>query len=250
MSKIFLLRHLKSQWNEDDRFAGWVDNPLSKNAILDAKPIAEKLSNEKIDVTYTSPLMRNMETVARIFDNFKEKYPLFIHLDRGKMSRPRSGRGSLIAPISSRVLDFIGTMLSGQKWGHFTDISENDIPVYVSENLNERYYGALQGLNKKEIEEKYGQDLAHAWRRGFADRPPHGESLKDVYKRAVLFFKKYVEKDLKNGKNVLLVASHNSLRAIVKYIENISDENIKNLELPFGALMSYEFDGKGYMKYN
>ena len=138
MAKLYLLRHLKSQWNEDDRFAGWVDNPLSKEAPLRAKEIAGKLANEKINVAYTSPLMRNMETVARVFDNFLEKYPLFLHLDGGRM----------------------------QKWGNFTDISENDIAVYVSENLNERYYGKLQGLSKVEIEKQYGAKKAHAWRRG------------------------------------------------------------------------------------
>ena len=216
MAKLFLLRHLKSQWNEDDRFAGWVDNPLSKEAALDAKVVAEKLVNEKIDVGYTSPLMRNMETVSRVFDNLLEKYPLFLHLDGGKM----------------------------QKWGNFTDISETDVLVYVSENLNERYYGKLQGLNKDEIIAQYGEEKAHLWRRGFNDKPPGGESLKDVYKGAVPFFKKYVERDLTAGKNVLVVASHNSLRAIVKYLENISDQDIANLELPFGALIRYEFNGK------
>lgn len=216
MAKLFLLRHLKSQWNEDDRFSGWVDNPLSKEAVLDVKAVAEKLANEKIDVAYTSPLMRNMETVVRVFDNLPEKYPLFLHLDGGKM----------------------------QTWGYFTDISENDVPVYVSENLNERYYGKLQGLSKEAIEKQYGHEKAHAWRRGFLDKPPGGESLKDVYKRAVPFFKKYVEKDLKAGKNALVVASHNSLRVLVKYLENISDQDIANVELPFGDLRMYEFDGK------
>ena len=220
MAKIYLLRHLKSQWNLDKEFAGWVDNPLSKEGILAAKEVAQKLVNEKIDVAYTSPLIRNKETVLRIFENFPDKYPLFIHLDDGFM----------------------------KKWGNFTDMNENDIAVYVSENLNERYYGKLQGLNKDEITKKYGQDLVHLWRRGFNEKPPGGESLKDVYKRAVPFFKKYIEKDLASGKNVLVVASHNSLRAVVKYIENISDNDIVNLELPFGALMQYKFDGKLYLK--
>lgn len=216
MAKLYLLRHLKSQWNGDNRFAGWVDNPLSKERILAAKEIAEKLVNEKIDVVYTSPLIRNTETVLKIFESFKNKYPLFIHLDKGRM----------------------------QKWGNFTDLNQNDVPTYVSENLNERYYGMLQGLNKKEVIGKYGKEKVHLWRRGYNERPPGGESLKDVYKRAAPFFKKYVEKDLKKGKNVLVVASHNSLRALIKYIEKTSDEKIADIELPFGALMQYEFDEK------
>lgn len=216
MVKLYLLRHLKSQWNQDNRFTGWVDNPLSKEGILAAKEIAEKLAAEKIDVVYTSPLIRNEETVLRIFENFKDQYPLFIHLDGGKM----------------------------QEWGNFTDLNDNDVPVYVSENLNERYYGDLQGLNKEEITKKYGSEKVHLWRRGYKEKPPGGESLKDVYKRAVPFFKKYVERDLVKGKNILLVASHNSLRAIVKYVENISDQNIANVELVFGSLVTYEFDGR------
>ena len=216
MAKLFLLRHLKSQWNMDKEFAGWVDNPLSNEGITAAREMAPRLLNQRIDLAYTSPLIRNMETVLRIFEQSSEKYPLFIHLDGGKM----------------------------QRWGNFTDLNTDDMPVYVSENLNERYYGKLQGLNKEQITAKYGEQTVHLWRRGYKDRPPGGESLKDVYKRSVPFFKKYVEKDLISGKNVLVVASHNSLRALVKYIENISDSDIENIELPFGALVSYDFNGK------
>ena len=220
MAKLFLLRHLKSQWNQDKEFAGWVDNPLSNEGILAARGIYEKLRDKKIDVVYTSSLVRNMETVLRIFEHNPEQYPLFMHLNKGKM----------------------------QKWGNFTDMNADDVPVYVSEKLNERYYGKLQGLNKDEVTQKYGAKLVHLWRRGFLERPPGGESLKDVYQRAVPFFKKYVQKDLAQGKNVLVVASHNSLRALVKYIENISDEGISDVELPFGAFVGYAFEDGNYKK--
>ncbi len=217
MAKIFLLRHLKSQWNLDDRFAGWVDNPLSKEGADTAKTVAESMAGQTFDVVYTSPLIRNMQTVIKILRNIGDKYPLFIHLDGGKMHR----------------------------WQNFTDISENDLTTYVSENLNERYYGKLQGLNKEETIKKYGEEQVHLWRRSYTIAPPGGESEKDVYKRAMPFYKKYIERDLKSGKNVLVVASHNSLRAIVKYVENISDDKIIDLELPFGALVKYDFtDGK------
>lgn len=218
MSKLFLLRHLKSQWNQDNRFAGWVDNPLSEEGKLEARLIAEKLlylynSKFSMDVIYTSPLIRNKETVLRIFDHIEGKYPLFFHLNGGQM----------------------------RKWGNFEG-GGNYVPVYVSESLNERYYGRLQGLDKAEIIQKYGEELVRKWRRSYNDAPPWGESLKDVYRRSVSFFKKYVEKDLKQKKNILIVASHNSLRALVKYIENISDDDIANVELAFGELVQYEFD--------
>jgi len=213
MAKLFLLRHLKSQWNKENRFSGWTDNPLAKSEFKKAKGIAKKILKFKIDKVYSSPLFRNMETVARIFDYAGRKYPFFVHLDGGKM----------------------------QKWGNYTDISQNDVPVFVSEKLNERYYGKLQGLNKKATMKKYGKKSVHLWRRSYDIAPPGGESLKDVVKRTVPFYKKYIEKDLKQGKNVLVVASHNALRALIKYIEKISDQDIINIEVPFAGLIRYEF---------
>jgi 2,3-bisphosphoglycerate-dependent phosphoglycerate mutase len=213
MPKLILLRHIKSQWNEENRFTGWVDVPLLESELGKAKDLAAKIFQFQIDRIYTSPLFRNEDTVARLFEN-NEKYPIFMHLDGGR----------------------------NQKWAHHTDIGENDFPVLVSESLNERYYGDLQGLNKDEIKKKYGEEKVHLWRRGYDVAPPGGESLKDVAKRTVPFYKKYVEKDLKEGKNVLIVASHNSLRSIVKYVEKISDKDIINLEIDYGGILEYELD--------
>lgn len=216
MAKLFLLRHLKSQWNKDNRFAGWVDNPLSKEGILAAKEVAASLIDKNIDAVYASSLIRNLETVLRIFENVAEEYPLFFHLDGGRM----------------------------QKWGKFEGCGTY-IPVYISESLNERYYGNMQGWNKNEVIQEYGNEQVHLWRREFNEKPPGGESLKDVYKRAVPFFKKYIAEDLSQGRDILVVASHNSLRALVKYLENISDEDIAEVELPFGALRAYEYHPEG-----
>src|SRR3989338_5110527 len=215
MAKLYLLRHSKSQWNKDNRFAGWVDNPLSEEGKTQAKEIAEKLDlkNLKIDAIYSNTLIRCLETILRMYDTVPNKYPLFIHLDGGKM----------------------------QKWGNFDKLRDIDVPTYVSEKLNERYYGEIQGLDKEETKQKYGDDLVQKWRRGYFDKPTGGESLEDTYNRSVPFFKDHILKDVSDGKDVMVVASHNSLRAIVKYIENIKDEDIINLELPFGALVTYEF---------
>lgn len=220
MAKLFLLRHLKSQWNLENRFAGWVDNPLSKEGSDMAKTVAEGIVGQSFDVIYTSRLIRNVQTVIKILRNIGDKYPIFMHLDGGRM----------------------------EKWGNFGG-GGNHIPTYVSEKLNERYYGSLQGLDKKEVAEKYGEEKTKLWRRGFNNDPPGGgEGLDEVVKRTIPFYKKYIEKDLMAGKNILVVASHNSLRAIVKYIENIPDDKIINVELPFGALIKYEFDGSKYNK--
>jgi 2,3-bisphosphoglycerate-dependent phosphoglycerate mutase len=132
-------------------------------------------------------------------------------------------------------------------WGYFEGPT-NHIPTFVAEELNERYYGKLQGLNKEEAKETFGEEQVHLWRRSYDVAPPEGESLKDTYSRVIPFFQKVIEEDLKNGKDVLIVSSGNALRSIVKYIENISDNDIVNFELPFGALVKYEFKDDNYTK--
>ncbi len=211
MPKLLLLRHLKSQWNLENRFTGWVDVPLSRSETRKAKKISEKVFKFKIEVIYSSPLFRNQDTVIKILEK-RPKYPVFVHLDEGKM----------------------------KKWGHFKELHKNYFPVYISEKLNERYYGKIQGLNKNILKKKYGKKKVQLWRRGFKNRPPGGENLKDTFERAVPFYKKYIERDLKKGKNVLVVGSHNSLRALMKYIEKISDPAIANIEVPYGGLIKYE----------
>jgi len=208
MAKLILLRHFKSQWNEENRFTGWVDVPILKNDF--------KIPVLEFDVAYTSPLIRNLQTVLKIFEG-QEKYPIFRHF-KDKM----------------------------QKWGHFEEFNKNYIPVYVSEALNERYYGKLQGLNKEATMEKYGKEKVRLWRRSYQVAPPGGESLANVVKRVTPFYKKYAEKDLKKGKNVLVVASHNSARAVIKYVEKISDEDIINIEIPFGGWLQYELANGKY----
>jgi len=204
MAKLVLLRHLQSQWNLENRFTGWIDVPLSEEGIKSAGDAAKKFGDEKFDVVYTSPLIRNKDTVSLILEKLGKK-PNFL--------------------------------TPGEK----TDLEKNSLPIFVDKALDERNYGQLQGLNKDEMKAKYGEEQIRLWRRSWNQAPPGGESLKDVYNRAVPFFKKYIEKDLRSGKNVLVVASHNSLRALVKYLENISDENIINLEIPTASFKEYNF---------
>ncbi|MDD2731705.1 MAG: histidine phosphatase family protein [Candidatus Pacebacteria bacterium] len=214
MPNLFLLRHFKSQWNKENRFTGWVDVPLAEGE--DAKEwVSKKIFSFNIEKIYSSPLIRNQQTVLKILEN-KGRYPIFIHLDKGRMK----DRGS------------------------FEEINNDYIPVYISESLNERYYGKLQGLNKDETIERYGREKVRLFRRSFDIAPLKGESLKDVYKRAVPFFKRYIERDLKEGKDILVVASHNSLRALLKHIEKVPDKDIINYEIPFGGLIKYELDSK------
>lgn len=196
MAKLFLQRHLKSQWNLENKFTGLTDVPLSQEGINSAESAAQKIKGEQIDAVYTSPLQRNRKTVELILESLGKK----------------------------------------------------DLPVVADKALDERSYGDITGLNKDETKQKYGEEQVQIWRRSYDVAPPGGESGKDVYNRAVPFFTDNIEKDLKNGKNVLVVASHNSLRAIVKYIENVPDDKFSQLEIPFGGMVKYEFDGTGYKK--
>ena len=116
------------------------------------------------------------------------------------------------------------------------------IPVHKDKRLNERHYGSLQGLNKKETAEKYGAEQVHIWRRSFDVPPPDGESLKMNAERTLPYFKENIIGDLENGKNVLVAAHGNSLRSIVMFIENISKENVVKLEIQTGVPRTYVFE--------
>lgn len=121
-------------------------------------------------------------------------------------------------------------------------LNKSTTPVQLTKALDERSYGKLTGLNKDEAKTKYGDDQIYRWRRSWAEAPPEGESLQDVYNRAVPFYQNFIEPELKKGKNILVVGSHNSLRALAKYIENISEEEIINYEIPFGGMTVYDLD--------
>ncbi|MEK7177834.1 MAG: 2,3-bisphosphoglycerate-dependent phosphoglycerate mutase, partial [Patescibacteria group bacterium] len=109
----------------------------------------------------------------------------------------------------------------------------NNIPVIKDWHLNERNYGALQGQNKSEAIVQYGEERVRLWRRSYDIAPPKGESLKDTYNRSVPYFQKVIEPEIKKGKKVILSGHHNSLRAIIKYLDNISDEEIVSLNVPY-----------------
>jgi 2,3-bisphosphoglycerate-dependent phosphoglycerate mutase len=123
-----------------------------------------------------------------------------------------------------------------------------DIPTYKDERLNERHYGSLQGLNKTETAEKYGAEQVHIWRRSFDISPPDGESLKTTAERTLPYFKDDIVKHLDEGKNILISAHGNSLRAIVMYIENISKEDIVKLEIQTGVPRTYEYKNNTFTK--
>ena len=212
MIKLVLVRHGQSEWNLSNQFTGWTDVDLSENGIKEAID-AGKVLKEKgytFDLAYTSVLKRANHTLDLIL----------------------------------KELDL-------------------DIPINYSWHLNERHYGALQGLNKKETAEKYGDEQVHIWRRSYDVQPPaledederykemldkyneyvpHTECLKDTVERVIPYWNSDILPSIKNGKKVIIVAHGNSLRGLIKYLDNISDEDIVNLEIPTGNPLVYELD--------
>lgn len=122
------------------------------------------------------------------------------------------------------------------------EIKQTDIPIIKNAALDERMYGSLQGLNKAETALKYGDAQVEQWRRSYEVRPPEGESLHDTYNRTVPYYQQDIEPRLKAGKNVLIVAHGNSLRALKMYLENISPEEIVKINIPTGTPRMYIFD--------
>jgi len=118
------------------------------------------------------------------------------------------------------------------------------LPVEKDKALNERMYGYLQGLNKDEMRKKFGAEQVHIWRRSYDVAPPGGESLKDTADRVLPYYHQKIEPELKAGKNILVVAHGNSLRALVKHLDKLSGEEIVKIEIPTGVPIVYELDEK------
>jgi len=119
-----------------------------------------------------------------------------------------------------------------------------DLPVIISSALNERSYGQLEGFNKSETALKYGEQQVHIWRRSYDVAPPGGESLKDTADRVIVYFKEQIAPLLQKGKNILVVAHGNSLRALKMYLEQLSPEQISEIEIPTGIPLKYELDAE------
>jgi len=124
-------------------------------------------------------------------------------------------------------------------------LKQEDLPTFKSIELNERNYGDLTGKNKWKIKEEFGEEQFLKWRRGWDGKVPNGESLKDVYSRVVPFFDNTILPELKSGKNCIVALHGNSMRALVKHIENIPDDKIENLEIATGEVYVYKIDREG-----
>jgi 2,3-bisphosphoglycerate-dependent phosphoglycerate mutase len=222
MSTLILLRHGESIWNKKNLFTGWVDVPLSEKGIEEALKAGQILSRIPIDVIYCSTLIRGIMTAM---------LAMSVHKD-GKTPVIQHGEGKM------------------HIWGkiHSDKAHLETVPVYCADALNERMYGELQGLNKKETIQKYGEEQVKLWRRSFKTCPPEGESLEITTLRTVPYFEEVILPELKKGKNVFVSAHGNSLRACVKYIEGLSDEEVVSLEIATGVPIIYAYKDNGFHK--
>ena len=218
-TKLILIRHGESKWNKLNKFTGWEDIDLSSNGIKEAKNAAKllKLKEFTFDIAYTSMLKRAIHTL----------------------------------------------------WLILKDLNQSWIPINKSWHLNERHYGALQGLNKLETAEKYGVEQVTKWRRSFNTVPPKvdildkrfpgndiryshlkseqlpvSESLEITINRVIPYWNKIIFPSLKKNKKIIIVAHGNSLRALIKYLNNIDNDKILELEIPTGMPIVYEFNKK------
>jgi len=121
-------------------------------------------------------------------------------------------------------------------------IGQTDISITRDKALNERMYGDLQGLNKDDVREKYGEEQVHQWRRSYDIAPPNGESLRDTADRVIPYFEEHIAPDLKAGKNIIIAAHGNSLRALIMHLENLSQDEILKVEIPTGRPKVYELN--------
>src|SRR5262245_47391212 len=215
MTKVVLLRHGESIWNLENRFSGWTDVPLTETGIEEARAAGRLLKQDGyvFDVAFTSVLKRAIKTLWLVLDEMDHMW----------------------------------------------------IPIYQSWRLNERHYGALQGLNKAETAAEFGEAQVKIWRRSYDTPPPaladddprlewqdpryaeigrdafpRSESLKDTVKRFLPYWQETIAPFIRSGKRVLIAAHGNSLRALVKHLDNVSDSDIVELNIPTGQPLVYE----------
>ena len=213
---LILIRHGRSLWNEQNRFTGWVDVPLMERGWQEAQAAGQALAGYRFDAAYTSHLQRAICTMQVV------------------LRANRGGRTPIFIPAEGTV----------PRESYRPNDSEFPAYLHVTA-LAERHYGDLQGLNKDEVLAQYGEEQFVKWRRGYDTPPPNGESLKDTVARALPYFDAEIRPRLARGQTVLISAHGNSLRALTKELEGISDQDIIKLEIPTGVPIVYRLDVDG-----
>lgn len=223
-STLILLRHGESMWNVKNLFTGCIDVPLTERGVGEAIDAGRRISNLPIDIIFTSALIRSkMTTMLAMTQHRCNKVPIILH-DENEQTNIRSSIYS-------------------------EETKKQCIPVVTTWKLNERMYGELQGFNKQDTAEIYGKEQVHKWRRSYETSPPNGESLEICAQRAVAYFKSHIKPQLSHGMNVLVTAHANSLRSIIMYLDNLTSQEVINLELLTGVPMLYIYkEGKFFRR--
>ena len=217
MSKLILLRHGESEWNKLNQFTGWVDIPLSQKGIKEAIDGGKTIKDIPIDVIVMTTLIRSqMTAMLAMSQHSSGKVPIVLHPGEGKL----------------------------EEWSKIygEEAKAKSIPCITCWELNERMYGELQGLNKAKMAEKYGAEQVQIWRRSYDISPPNGESLKMTAERSIPYFKEKIVPMLHEGKNVLVSAHGNSLRAIIMDLDGLNKEEVLALEIPTGVPIIYDYE--------
>jgi 2,3-bisphosphoglycerate-dependent phosphoglycerate mutase len=223
MVKLILMRHGQSQWNLYNLFTGWVDIPLSSLGVEESLEGGRRLQNEPIDIIFTSTLIRAQMTAMLVMTVHQSgKVPVILHPGEGRL----------------------------EEWGHIysSAAAAQTIPVICAWELNERMYGELQGVNKKELADKYGSEQVQIWRRSFDVPPPKGESLKMTAARSIPYFESTILPCLEHGQNVFVAAHGNSLRSIMMDLDHLSPEEVVRLELATGLPVIYHYENGQFIK--
>lgn len=225
MAQLILTRHGQSLWNAENKFTGWVDVPLSEQGRAEATIASCKLKDYRVRVCFTSLLFRAIETAVIILTEVDD-------ICEGRIP----------------ILKHDGAEAEWRGWDHYQGDPQRELPVYLSAVLDERYYGDLQGLDKIETAAQFGAEQVRLWRRSYDVAPPGGESLADTVKRTVPFFRERIFPHLLAGENALVAAHGNSLRSIIKDLENLSEEKIVKVELGTAVPLVYDLDDKGQIR--
>jgi 2,3-bisphosphoglycerate-dependent phosphoglycerate mutase len=216
-------------WNAANLFTGWVDVPLTEKGINEAIEGGKEIADLPIDEVHVSTLIRaQMTAMIALSQRSDGKFPIFNY-----------------SSIDNQMSDNESRMA---QWAQSKKEVENSVPVHVSWKLNERMYGDLQGLNKQETREKYGDEQVHIWRRSYDIPPPNGESLEMTAKRTIPYLEEQIMPALIEGKNIFVAAHGNSLRSIVMSIENLSPKEVVGLEIPTGEPIIYEWSENGWQR--
>jgi 2,3-bisphosphoglycerate-dependent phosphoglycerate mutase len=220
MSHLILLRHGESLWNEANRFTGWVDVPLSQKGVKEAQAAGERLAKYPIQAVFMSTLQRAQQTAMLALTYQKE---------------------GLVPVVLSEDPE-----IAIKQAVYSQEAKARMMPCYVDWRLNERHYGELQGLNKQQTRDQYGDEQVHIWRRSFDVPPPGGESLEMTAARTQPCWHQKIKPLVeKKGACILVVAHGNSLRSMAMDLEGLSREAVLQLEIPTAIPRVYQHTPSG-----